>query len=177
MAKLQIQERCCNIDNIKGFAYILGDDISTDDIVPSHALTLRDSQEMARSTLEFIDPDFSKNINKGNIIIAGENFGTGSSREEAVNVLKILGVKAIIAKTFARIYFRNLINLGIPAITLNWEKSYFSKEDELEISLIKGIIFNRTKNKRFDFEKLPAFLTEILNTGGIINQLKIRLNL
>ncbi|MFX1287766.1 MAG: 3-isopropylmalate dehydratase, partial [Promethearchaeota archaeon] len=96
------------MNTIKGYSYILGDDISTDDIVPSHTLTLRDSNEMAKHTLEFIDPQFFKNVDKGNIIIAGENFGTGSSREEAVNVLKILGIKAIIAKSFARIYFRNL---------------------------------------------------------------------
>ena len=86
------------LDKIEGFAYILGDDINTDDIVPSHTLTMRDIHEMVKCTLEFIDPNFAKNIDQGNIIIAGENFGTGSSREEAVNVFKILGIKAIIVE-------------------------------------------------------------------------------
>ncbi|MFX1388408.1 MAG: 3-isopropylmalate dehydratase [Promethearchaeota archaeon] len=157
---------------LNGFTYILGDDINTDDIVPSHTLTMRDSYEMAKFTLEFIDPDFTKNVDKGNIIIAGENFGTGSSREEAVNVFKILGIKAIIAKSFARIYFRNLINLGIPGITLQWNNNIFSNGDNLEISLENGVIFNKTKNIKITFAKLPEFLTKILKEGGIINQLK-----
>ncbi|MFX0187175.1 MAG: 3-isopropylmalate dehydratase [Candidatus Hodarchaeota archaeon] len=160
------------MEKIEGFAYLLGDDINTDDIVPSHTLTMRNPNEMARCTLEFIDPSFTKNVDKENIIIAGENFGTGSSREEAVNVFKILGIKAIIAKSFARIYFRNLINVGIPGITLNWDENLFSKGDNLEISLEKGIIFNITKNIKIKFTKLPEFLTLILNEGGIINQLK-----
>jgi 3-isopropylmalate/(R)-2-methylmalate dehydratase small subunit len=160
------------MDKIEGFVYILGEDVNTDDIVPSHTLTMRDPDEMASHTLEFIDPNFVVNIHKGNIIVAGENFGTGSSREEAVNVFKILGVKAIIAKSFARIYFRNLINLGIPGIQLNWDETTFSQGDNLEISLIKGIIVNKTKNKEINFKKLPEFLIRILEDGGIINQLR-----
>ncbi len=164
------------IDNtIKGFAYILGDDINTDDIVPSHTLTMRDPQEMAKHTLEFIDSYFVKNVANGNIIVAGENFGTGSSREEAVNVFNILGIKAIIAKSFARIYFRNLINSGLPGITLNWDQKTFSKGDNLEISLKEGTILNRSKNLKLEFVKLPDFLYDILKEGGILNQLKKKL--
>ena len=143
------------MDKIEGFAYILGDDINTDDIVPSHTLTMRDTNEMARFTLEFIDSNFAQNVFSGNIIIAGENFGSGSSREEAVNVFKILGIKAIIAKSFARIYFRNLINKGIPGISLNWDENDFSKGDTLEISLHEGIISNNTKHVKLEFTKLP----------------------
>lgn len=163
------------MDKIKGFAYILGDDVNTDDIVPSHTLTMRDPNEMAKCTLEFIDPKFTQNIERGDIIIAGENFGTGSSREEAVHVFKILGVKTIIARSFARIYFRNLINLGIPAIVLNWKEEEISKEDNIEINLEEGIIKNITKNITLDFIKLPEFLTKILESGGILNQLKEKL--
>ena len=163
------------MEKIEGFAYILGDDINTDDIVPSHTLTMRDSKEMAQYTLEFIDGDFVNNIKKGNIIIAGENFGTGSSREEAVNVFKILGIKAIIARSFARIYFRNLINNGIPGITLDWDDKMFSNEDNLEISLENGEIFNKTKSQKINFVKIPEFLTNILKQGGILNQLKNKL--
>ncbi len=162
-------------ETIEGFAYILGDNINTDDIIPSHTLTMRDTHEMAKCTLEFIDPHFAKNVDQGNIIVAGENFGTGSSREEAVNVFKVLGIKAIIAKSFARIYYRNLINLGIPGITIDWHKNTFSKGDNLEISLKVGIIFNKTKNLKLEFEKLSEFLTKILDSEGIINQLKKKL--
>ena len=162
-------------DKIEGFVYLLGDDINTDDIVPSHTLTMRDPHEMAKCTLEFIDPNFAKNVDTGNIIVAGENFGTGSSREEAVNVFKILGIKAIIAKSFARIYFRNLINLGIPGITLNWDDTQFSKGDIIEIKLSNGIIINKTKKKKIKFIELPQFLTNILEEGGILNQLKNKL--
>ena len=164
------------MDKITGYAYILGDDINTDDIVPSHTLTMRDTNEMAKCTLEFVDPNFVKSVSKGNIIIAGENFGTGSSREEAVNVFKILGIKAIIAKSFSRIYFRNLINLGIPGITLPWNDFDFSKEDELDISLKDGRILNKSKKKEIRFTKIPEFLSNILEQGGILNQLKKKLS-
>ena len=137
---------------------------------------MRDTNEMAKCTLEFVDPHFVKGVSKGNIIIAGENFGTGSSREEAVNVFKILGIKAIIAKSFSRIYFRNLINLGIPGITLPWNDFDFSKEDELDISLKDGRILNKSKNKEIRFTKIPEFLTNILEQGGILNQLKKKLS-
>lgn len=160
------------MEKIQGYVYILGDDINTDDIVPSHTLTMRDPHEMAKCTLEFIDPNFAKNVDKANIIIAGHNFGTGSSREEAVHVFKLLGIKAIIAKSFARIYYRNLINLGIPGITLQWDKVMFSKEDHLEIYLKDGIIVNLTKKKEIKFKKIPDFLAEILDAGGILNKLK-----
>jgi len=160
------------MDLIKGYAYILGDDISTDDIVPSHTLTMRDSNDMVKHTLEFVDPYFTKNVDKGNIIIAGENFGMGSSREEAVHVFKFLGIKAVVAKSFARIYFRNLMNNGIPAISLNWNLNQFAKEDAIEISLLEGIIINKSKKIALNFEKIPEFLMDILESDGVINQLK-----
>jgi len=160
------------MNRIEGYVYILGDDINTDDIVPSNALTIRDSNEMAKYTLTHIDPNFIENVKKHNIVIAGENFGTGSSREEAVNVFKILGVKAVIAKSFARIYFRNLINLGLPGIQLNWDKNSFNYGDHLEISLDEGNILNKTQNLETKFQKLPEFLTRILEDGGILNQIK-----
>ena len=163
------------MDEIKGSVFILGDDINTDAIVPSHTLTVRDPEEMAKHTLEFTVPEFVRNSDKYNIIVAGENFGTGSSREEAVYVFKILGIKAIIAKSFARIYFRNLINLGIPAIKLKWKEDDFSKGNFIKINLSKAFIYNQTKNLKFEFEQLPNFLKEILKQGGIINKLMLEL--
>jgi 3-isopropylmalate/(R)-2-methylmalate dehydratase small subunit len=158
--------------NIQGAVYIMGDNVNTDDIVPSHCLTLRDASEMAQYTCETIDSDFPQKIKKLNIIVAGENFGCGSSREEAVNVLKILGVKAIIAKSFARIYFRNLINKGIPGIPYHWKEKEFSENDQIQIGLEEGIIRNITKNSKKAFERLPPFLLSILEEGGILNKIK-----
>ena len=159
-----------NIKNITGVIYILEDDINTDDIVPSYTLTIRDSKDIAKHTLELIDPQFIKEVTKSTVILAGENFGTGSSREEAVNVFKILGVQAIIAKSFARIYFRNLINQGIPAISLKWKEGDFSKGDHIEINLTQGQIFNKRNSKKIMFNQLPEFIMDILAQGGILNK-------
>lgn len=158
---------------IEGFAYVLNiNNINTDDIVPSHCLTLRDPSEMAQYTCENIDPEFPQKAEKLNIIIAGENFGCGSSREEAVNVFKKLGIRAIIAKSFARIYFRNLINQGIPAITFDWDNANFSDGDQLQISLEKGIINNLSKGREISFQEIPPFILNILEAGGIFNKIK-----
>lgn len=163
------------MDDIEGEIYILGDDINTDDIVPSHTLTMRDPNEMAKHTLEFIDPTFTQKTSKRSIIVAGYNFGTGSSREEAVNVFKILGIKAIIAKSFSRIYFRNLINNGIAGIECDWGDATFSNGDQVRISIEDGVIFNKSKDIGIEYKRLPQFLKEILDSDGILNQLKKKL--
>ncbi len=163
------------MEDIEGEIYILGDDINTDDIVPSHTLTMRDPNEMVKHTLEFIDPNFAQKVAKRSIIVGGHNFGTGSSREEAVNVFKILGIKAIIAKSFSRIYFRNLINNGVAGIMCDWDEATFSDGDQVQISIENGVIFNKSKNLEIAYEKLPHFLKEILKSGGILNQLKKKL--
>jgi len=163
------------VEDIEGEIYILGDDINTDDIVPSHTLTMRDPNEMVKHTLEFIDPNFAQKVAKRSIIVGGHNFGTGSSREEAVNVFKILGIKAIIAKSFSRIYFRNLINNGVAGIMCDWDEATFSDGDQVQISIENGVIFNKSKNLEIAYEKLPHFLKEILKSGGILNQLKKKL--
>ncbi|MCK4238615.1 MAG: 3-isopropylmalate dehydratase, partial [Candidatus Lokiarchaeota archaeon] len=103
---------------------------------------------------------------------AGKNFGSGSSREEAVNVLKTLGIKAVIAESFARIYFRNLVNLGILAIKLKKAKEQFSEGDNIIITVDKGEIINQTKDIRIPIEKIPDFLLKILESGGILNKIK-----
>lgn len=163
------------MENIEGEIYILGDDINTDDIVPSYTLTMRDPNEIAKHVLEFKDPNFVQKIAKRSIIVAGHNFGTGSSREEAVNVFKILGIKAIIAKSFSRIYFRNLINNGVAGIICDWDEVIFSDGDQVQISIENGIIFNRSKDLEISYKKLPQFLKEILESEGILNQLKEKL--
>jgi 3-isopropylmalate/(R)-2-methylmalate dehydratase small subunit len=163
------------MEKIEGEIYILGDDINTDDIVPSYTLTMRDPNEIAKHVLEFKDPNFVQKIKKRSIIVAGHNFGTGSSREEAVNVFKILGIKAIIAKSFSRIYFRNLINNGVAGIICDWDEVTFSDGDQVQISIENGIIFNNSKDLEISYKKLPQFLKEILESEGILNQLKEKL--
>ncbi len=161
---------------IGGNAYILDiDNINTDDIVPSHCLTLRDEAEMAQYACETLDSDFPQISEKLNIIVAGENFGCGSSREEAVNVFKVLGIKAIVARSFARIYFRNLINQGIPAIVLDWDNSQFSNGDQLEIILENGIIKNISRDREIPFQEIPQFILNILDAGGIFNTIKTKM--
>ena len=164
------------MEDIEGEIYFLGDDINTDDIVPSHTLTMRDPNEMVKYILEFKDPKFAQKVSKRTIIVAGYNFGTGSSREEAVNVFKILGIKAIIAKSFSRIYFRNLINNGVAAIKCDWDETTFSDGDHIQISIENGIILNKSKNSDISYTTLPKFLKEILESGGILNQLKKKLD-
>lgn len=164
------------MDKIKGYIHLFGDNINTDDIVPSHCLTLRDEEEMAKFACETIFPEFTEKVKSGDLIVAKENFGCGSSREEAVNILKVLGISAIIAKSFSRIYFRNAINLGIPAITIDWKKQDFSQGDIVEIDFKIGKIINHSKNKSKKFKKFPPFLYNILKNKGILNLLTKKLH-
>lgn len=157
---------------IKGKVFLFGDDINTDDIVPHQYLNLRDDNEITKHTLENIRPNFAESVREGDVIVAGKNFGSGSSREEAVNVLKTLGIKSVIAESFARIYFRNLVNLGILAIKLKKAKEQFSEGDNIIITLDKGEIINQTKDVRISIEKIPDFLLKILESGGILNKIK-----
>ena len=133
---------------------------------------MRDAEQMAQHTLEYVDPGFAQKSSTFDIIVAGENFGTGSSREEAVNVFKILGIKAILARSFARIYYRNLINVGIPAIELKWEKGQVSPGDRLIIHLDEGKVINKTQGIGMSFKQLPDFITSLLEAGGILEKLK-----
>jgi len=156
---------------ILGRAWCFGDNISTDDIIPGRFFHLRGNiKELARHTFEDLRPDFSKSVRPGDIIVAGENFGIGSSREHAVHVLKVLGISAIIAKSFSRIFFRNAINIGIPAIVAN--TSGIDEGDKLEINLNKGTVFDITKNLKISFKPIPRFLIDILEAGGLIEYVK-----
>ena len=156
---------------ILGRAWCFGDNISTDDIIPGRFFHLRGNiKELARHTFEDLRPDFSKSVRPGDVIVAGENFGIGSSREHAVHVLKVLGISAIIAKSFSRIFFRNAINIGIPAIVAN--TSGIDEGDKLEINLNKGTVFDITKNLKISFKPIPRFLIDILEAGGLIEYVK-----
>ncbi|MCM8758974.1 MAG: 3-isopropylmalate dehydratase small subunit [Candidatus Omnitrophica bacterium] len=156
---------------IMGKVHKFGDDINTDYIISGrYKFKTLDMKELASHIFEDIDPDFSKKIKPGDIIVAGSNFGCGSSREQAVLALKYADVGAVIAKSFARIFFRNGINVGLILIEANTDN--ISQDDFIKINLKQGIIINQTKNETIEITPLPDFLLEIINEGGIINYLK-----
>jgi len=157
---------------IKGRVLKYGDDINTDVIFPGRYLALTEPEEIAAHAMEDLDPDFLKKLNKGDILVAGKNFGCGSSREQAAIALKYAGVGAIVAKSFARIFYRNAINQGIPVIECPEGVEAIEDGDEVEIDLDKGVIKDISKNKIFNFKPLPEFIQKILSKGGLLPFLK-----
>ncbi|MHA1799299.1 MAG: LeuD/DmdB family oxidoreductase small subunit [Candidatus Helarchaeota archaeon] len=151
------------------------DDIDTDIIIPGRYLTLRDSKEMASHAFEPINPNFAKNVKKGDIIVGGKNFGCGSSREEAPFVLKTLGVAAIIGESFARIFFRNAINLGLPLFELKNASSIINEDDNINIKVVEGII--DVNGKEYEGTALPQFLIDIITAGGATQAVRKRLGI
>ncbi|MBI2830741.1 MAG: 3-isopropylmalate dehydratase small subunit [Chloroflexi bacterium] len=152
---------------LKGRAIKFGDDISTDHITPGRLANLRSNlPELAKHVLEDIDPKFVSRVKPGDFLVAGSNFGLGSSREHAAQVLKIAGVKVILAKSVARIFFRNAINLGLPIIICNTDK--INDGDELEIDLEAGTVKDLTNGNQVFFGKIPEVMLRILNEGGLI---------
>lgn len=158
---------------LKGKVWKFGDHVSTDLIMPGkYKFKTIDPDELARHVMEGADPQFSEKMNEGDIIVAGRNFGCGSSREQAPLALKRLGVGGIVAKTFARIFFRNSINLGIPVVE-NGEIPERTKSGEtLEIALERGKIKNLDSEEEFEIKPLPSFLLQIIEDGGLIEQYK-----
>ncbi len=156
---------------IKGKIHLFGDSVSTDLICPGRYYHLRGNlPELARHALEDADKDFVKNMKKGDIVAAGENFGCGSSREHAAIVIKLAGASCVIAKKFARIFFRNCINIGLPAIEI--DTSGFEAGDEVEVNLKAGVVRNLTKGTEQEFPELPEKMIAILNAGGLVNYIK-----
>lgn len=157
---------------VSGKAAIFGDDVNTDAIIPGKYLTLLDPAEMAEHAMEGIDPKFAAKAKAGIVIIASRNFGCGSSREQAPLALKYAGVKCVLAESFARIFFRNAINIGLPVL----ESPHISKQvkegDVLAVSLEDGQIVNETQKTEIRATKLPTFILEILQDGGLIAHLK-----
>lgn len=144
-------------------------DVDTDQIIASQYLLFPTIDEMKVHTFESLDPDFAKKVQAGDYVVAAENFGCGSSREQAPSVLKALGVKAVIAKSFARIFYRNAINIGLPVIVCKDLYDVVTEGDEMELSLTKGIV--KTKNRELICTKLPEYMQGILDQGGLIASL------
>lgn len=152
---------------LKGKAFKFGDDISTDLIIAGKYAHLRSNlPELAKHAMEDANPDFVKQVKPGDFIVGGSNFGLGSSREHAPLVIKMAGVSAILAKSFARIFFRNAINQGVPALICDTDK--ISQDDLLEIRLEEGVINNITKKETYRFTRIPPAMLSILNEGGLI---------
>ncbi|MGP3668093.1 MAG: 3-isopropylmalate dehydratase small subunit [Candidatus Bathyarchaeota archaeon] len=157
----------------KGKAWKFGDDVNTDVIIPGkYKFKTLDMKELAKHAMEGIDPSFSKKVNVGDIIVAGKNFGCGSSREQAPRVLKELGISTIIAESFARIFFRNAINIGLPLIECKDASREIVEGDVVEVNLEEGLIVNHKTGKSYKFKPIPKPLLAILNSGGLINYFK-----
>jgi 3-isopropylmalate/(R)-2-methylmalate dehydratase small subunit len=152
---------------LKGRAFKFGNNISTDHIIPGRYAHLRSNlPELAKHVMEDADPDFAARVSKGDFIVGGNNFGLGSSREHAPLVIKMAGVSAILAKSVARIFFRNAINLGLPVLICNTDG--IDDGDEIEVDLAKGTVKNKTKGEKLTFSRLPKVMLDILNKGGLI---------
>ena len=163
---------------MKGRVYKFGDDINTDVIYPGKYLSITtDREEMARHCFEMVYPDFLKNARPGDIIVAGKNFGCGSSREQAATSLKYFGIAAVVAESFARIFYRNAINLGLLVLECPGISAAVEHQDTLEIDLEKGIITNMKTGKSLQAIRLPDFVMEIIEDGGLIPHLRKRLGI
>jgi len=154
-----------------GKAWIFGDNISTDLIAPGRLFHLRSNlPELAKHVLEDADPEFASKVQKGDFVIGGSNFGLGSSREHAPTIIEIAGVSAVVAKSFARIFYRNSINVGLPVIQC--DTSEIEAGDELELDLAAGTLKNVTKDFTLTFPPLPGIMRTILNDGGLVKHLQ-----
>jgi 3-isopropylmalate/(R)-2-methylmalate dehydratase small subunit len=155
---------------LRGNAHVYGDNIDTDAIIPGKYTKTLDLQTFADHVLEDLDPGFRSKIRRGDILVAGDNFGCGSSREQAPLALKVAGVSAVVAKYFARIFFRNAVNIGLPALEI--PDFDILPNDELEIDLKSGIVKNLTKNMQYRAAKMPQTMIDIVNEGGLVNYLR-----
>ena len=159
------------MDIYRGTAHKYGDNINTDIITPGKYMEFS-IQEMAKHAMEGVDPDFAYKVSPGDVLVAGNNFGSGSSRETAPLALKEAGISTIIAKSFARIFYRNSINIGLPALELP-EAADILEGDLLEVDLIDGEIRNLTQNKTYPFVPIPQRLLDMLEAGGLVAQLEL----
>ena len=155
---------------LKGKAHVYGNHINTDAIIPGKYTKTLELQTFADHVLEDLDPEFKTNVQKGDILVAGDNFGCGSSREQAALALKVAGVAAVVARYFARIFFRNAVNIGLPVLEI--EDFDIATGDELEIDLKSGTLKNMTKNRRYRAAKMPQTMIDILEEGGLANYLR-----
>ena len=157
---------------VQGRCHKYGDDVNTDVIIPARYLNIHDMDELSLHCMEDIDPEFVEKANPGDIIVAQDNFGCGSSREHAPVVIKQRGISCVIATTFARIFYRNAINIGLPIMECPEASERIEDGDEVAIDFATGVITNVTKNETYQAAPFPSFIQEIINAGGLLNSLK-----
>lgn len=152
-----------------GKVFKYGDNIDTDVIIPARYLNTPDMKELASHCMEDIDKEFVNKVSKGDIIVADKNFGCGSSREHAPIAIKAAGVSCVIAETFARIFYRNAINIGLPIIECPEAAKGIEEGDQVEVDFDSGMIYNKTKGTEYKGQAFPEFMQKIISNGGLIN--------
>lgn len=157
---------------LSGSVFKYGNNVDTDVIIPARYLNSSDPRELAAHCMEDIDKDFVKKVKPGDIIVGEKNFGCGSSREHAPIAIKESGVSCVIAATFARIFYRNSINIGLPILECEEAASRISDGDEIEVDLATGIIVNKTKGETYNGLPFPQFIQNIIDCGGLLNAIK-----
>mgnify|MGYP003300466706 FL=1 len=156
----------------RGIVHRYQDNVDTDVIIPARYLNTQDAKELASHCMEDIDAEFAKRVKDGDIIVAGLNFGCGSSREHAPLAIKTAGISCVIAKTFARIFYRNAINIGLPILECEAASEAIEAGDEVQVDFNTGVITNITKNETYQAEPFPEFIQEIIKAGGLMKSIK-----
>ena len=157
--------------NAHGFVHKYGDNVDTDVIIPARYLNTASHAELASHCMEDIDKDFVKNVKKGDIIVAAKNFGCGSSREHAPIAIQASGVSCVIASTFARIFYRNAINIGLPILECDEAARDIRNGDEVEVDVDSGVIKNLSSGKSYTAQPFPPFIQNIIEKGGLLNSI------
>ncbi len=158
--------------NAKGIVHKYGDNVDTDVIIPARYLNTANHKELAAHCMEDIDKDFINRVKDGDIMVATNNFGCGSSREHAPIAIKAAGISCVIAATFARIFYRNAINIGLPILECPEAANDIDNGDTVSIDFDTGVIYNETKNKQYKAQPFPEFIKEIMNKDGLLNSIK-----
>ena len=159
---------------VQGRVHKYGDNVDTDVIIPARYLNTADHSELASHCMEDIDIGFAKRVNAGDIMVGGANFGCGSSREHAPIAIKKSGISVVIAKTFARIFYRNAINIGLAILECEQASERIESGDDVEVDFDTGIITNHTKNETYTAQPFPGFIQNIIESGGLLNSIKNR---
>jgi len=157
---------------LKGKVFKYGDNVDTDVIIPARYLTSSDPENLAAHCMEDIDENFAEEVEEGDIIVGGKNFGSGSSREHAPLAIKYAGVSCVVAESFARIFYRNSINIGLPILECPEAVKATEQGDELEVDIDKGVVTNLRTGESFEAEPFPPFMQEIIKDGGLIEHVK-----
>ncbi|MBW1764332.1 MAG: 3-isopropylmalate dehydratase small subunit [Deltaproteobacteria bacterium] len=158
--------------NIEGKVWKFGDNIDTDVIIPARFLNVSDKRELAKNCFTDLRPDFTKGVSQGDIIVGGNNFGCGSSREHAPLAIKESGIAAIVAKSFARIFYRNAFNIGLPILECREAVDPLKENDQIYLDLFTGKIVNKSNGEQFSAKPIPDFMMQIIQAGGLVKYVR-----